>query len=81
MKLNEKQLEFLEKELNITKKDIEGMSADEWKDVREKCFFIEADELMDLEDDEDGEETERCQLATSIANLKFSELTSNKSVA
>lgn len=81
MKLNEKQLEFLEKELNITEKDIEGMSADEWKNVREKCFFIEADELMDLEDNEDGEETERCQLATSIASLKFSELTNNKSVA
>lgn len=80
MKLNEKQLEFLDKELNISKEDIEKMSAEEWKDVREKCFYIEADELMDLEDTEDQEESERCQLATSIANLKFSEL-KDKNVA
>lgn len=80
MKLSEKQLEFLDKELNVSKEDIEKMSAEEWKAVREKCFYIEADELMDIEDEENQEESERCQLATSIANLKFSELKS-KSVA
>jgi hypothetical protein len=74
--LNEQQLNFLEKELNITKADIEKMSKEEWKGVREKCFFIEADELLDLEADgsESDEETERCILATSIADIKFSML-------
>lgn len=80
MNLSGKQLEFLDKELNISKDDIEKMSAEEWKTVREKCFYIEADELMDMEDEENQEETERCRLATSIANIKFSDLKS-KSVA
>ena len=36
--------------------------------------YIEADELLDLGEDEDVEESGRCQLATSIANIKFSQL-------
>lgn len=80
MKLNEKQLEFLRTEFSLTKEDIENMTADGWKEVREKCFYIEADELMDIEEDEEAEESERCQIATTIANIKFSQLNS-KSVA
>ena len=72
MDLSKEQLNFLNEELNVTKKDIESMSADEWKNIREKCFYIESDELLDI-DDED-EETMRCKLATSIANIKFSDL-------
>lgn len=80
MKLNEKQLGFLKTEFGLTKEDIEKTTADGWKEIREKCFYIEADELMDIEDDESADESERCQLATSIANIKFSKL-NNKSVA
>lgn len=80
MKLSEKQLEFLKAEFGLTKEDIGGMTAEQWKEVREKCFYIEADELMDLGEDEEAEESERCQLATSIANIKFSQLEA-KSVA
>ncbi len=80
MELNEKQLDFLKTEFGLTKEDIGKMTADQWKEIREKCFYIEADELMDLEDDEEAEESERCKLATSIANIKFSQL-ENKSVA
>ena len=70
MDLSKEQLNFLTEELNVTKKDIESMSADEWKNIREKCFYIESDELLDMDD----EETMRCKLATSIANIKFSDL-------
>lgn len=78
MCLNDEQIEFLEKELNLTKADIEKMTKEEWKSVREKCFYIEADELLDMEyegKDIDKEEwTKRCQLAISIADTKFSDL-------
>lgn len=80
MELDEKQLEFLKIEFDLTKEDIDKMTVDGWKEVREKCFYIEADELMDLGDDEDVEESEHCRLATSIANIRFSRLKS-KSVA
>ncbi len=80
MELNEKQLDFLKTEIGLTKEHIGKMTADQWKEIREKCFYIEADELMDLEDDEEAEESERCKLATSIANIKFSQL-ENKSIA
>jgi len=74
MKLSKKQLEFLQTEFSLTKEDIDGMTADQWKEVREKCFYIEADELLDLGEDEEAEESKRCQMATSIANVKFSQL-------
>lgn len=70
MNLNSEQLEFLEKELGLSIRDIESMSIEEWGHVREECFYIEADELLDLRSDED-EESKRCQLATSIADIEF----------
>lgn len=81
MNLSREQLLFLKKELDITEEDIKNMSAKEWGRVREECFFIEADELYDLEIEETKqgttlEESERCQLATSIADIKFSQLKS-----
>ena len=84
MNLSKKQLEFLEKELELTKESIEKMSEDEWEDVREKCFEIETDELLDMDcggkDIDKDKRTERCQLAISIVDLKYSDL-KNKSVA
>lgn len=74
MKLNEKQFWFLKTEFGLTKEDIGEMIADEWKEIREKCFYIEADELLDLEADEEVAESDRCKLATSIANIKISQL-------
>lgn len=76
--LNKKQLEFLKNELNLTKEDIEKMSEDEWEDVREKCFEIETDELLDMDcagkDVDRDEWTERCNLAVSIVDIEFSVL-------
>ena len=53
MNLTNEQLNFLEKELGLQEQDIEQMSKEEWTDVREKCFYIEADELLELPEDED----------------------------
>lgn len=82
MKLNDEQLQFLKEELNLKKEDIQKMSSEEWIAVREKCFYIEADELLDLEYYEDKignirtteQETQRCMIATSIADMKYSQL-------
>lgn len=73
LNLTNKQLEFLENELSLKEEDIEQMSREEWTDVREKCFYIEADELLALPEDED-EETQRCIVATSIADIKYFQL-------
>ncbi len=73
MNLSSEQLDFLKEELGLCEKDIEKMSKEEWTDVRENCFYIEADELLDLPDGED-EETQRCIVATSIADIKYSQL-------
>ncbi len=76
LNLTEGQLNFLEKELGLQEQDIEQMSKKEWTDVREKCFYIEADELLELPEDKD-EETQRCLVATSIADIKYSQLHKN----
>lgn len=78
MDLNERQLDFLKEELNITEEDIEKMTADKWESVREQCFWIEVDELMEINEKEEKEgrlieeETERCRLATSIIDYEGS---------
>ncbi len=78
MHLSEEQLEFLQTEFNLMQTDIEKMTKEKWKDIRERCFYIEADELLDMHDEgkdiDRDERTKRCQLAISIVDTKFSEL-------
>lgn len=77
MKLNEKQLEFLHAEFGLTEEAVDEMTADGWMEVREKCFEIETDELLDMhyagKDIDKDEWTERCHLAVSIVDAKFSQ--------
>ncbi len=47
--LNKKQLRFLEEKFNITKSDVQKMDRKQWNKVREDCFEIETDELLDCE--------------------------------
>lgn len=76
--LSKEQLDLLEKELGITEEQIEAMTKEQWKDVREKCFFLSIDELVD----EDGEAIEeptnpdRLDLLESIADTKYKQLKS-----
>ncbi len=79
MGLDKEQLDFLNKELNITREEIVRMSFDEWDTVREKCFEIETEEFLNMEkegkDIDDAEEwTERCVIAVSIVDTSFAEL-------
>ena len=76
--LSKEQLELLEKELEITEEKIEAMTKEEWKEVREKCFYLSIDELVD-EDGEAIEEPinpERLELLESIADTKYKQLKS-----
>lgn len=79
MNLDKEQLDFLNKELNITREEIVKMSFDEWDTIRERCFEIETEEFLNMEkegkDIDDVEEwTERCDIAVSIVDTSFAEL-------
>lgn len=76
--LNEKQLDFLEKEFGITKNDIAKYSEEEWKEIRFKCFAIEGDFAMDMADSDSAYLPERGEIAASIADTKYSELAAQK---
>ena len=47
--LSKKQLDFLEGKFGITKSDVQKMDRKQWNKVREDCFEIETDELLDCE--------------------------------
>ena len=76
--LSKEQLDLLEKELGVTEEQIASMTKEQWFDVREKCFNLSIDELVD----EDGEAVEepnnpdRLELLESIADTKFKQLKS-----
>jgi len=65
--LSNKQREFLMNEFNISKDDIENMTADKWAVIREKSFEIEAELITDNNYDD---YSERCKLAISIVDYK-----------
>lgn len=70
LKLSDKQINFLLKEFGLTIKDIIDIDAEQWKNIREKCFMIEAEEAP-----EDGcYMNERCQIAMSIADTLYTNL-------
>lgn len=67
--LTEEELEFLNEEFGLSEDDIRKMTKDSWTEIREKCFFIEADEF-----DESDNCTEKGELAADIASIKYSKL-------
>lgn len=74
--LNEEQLEFLKKKFGIFKADIVKMTIEQWDEIREKCFEIETDELLDFE--ENGGDCDFCDtddylLAASIIDAEYLE--------
>lgn len=73
MNISKEQLDFLKKEFDIQTSDIEKMDIEQWQDVRMRCFDIETEEAglagMDSETLSD-----RGEIATSLADLKFGEL-------
>lgn len=66
-KLSKKQMEFIEEELGITEEQLQNMTEEEFYDMSEKIADIEVHESM-LADD-DGELSERGEMAASIITL------------
>lgn len=71
-KLSEKQLKFIWNNFQKTEEDIRAISDDDWYKIREESFYISVDELVDKSDED--ELTDRCLVAESIADMKYSEL-------
>ena len=70
MRLSDKQLHFLKKELFISKDDICSMTKKQWHEVREKCLDIEVEEA--IKEERGGEvDWERCNTAVSILDLDY----------
>lgn len=74
--LSKKQLDFLEGKFGITKTDVQKMDRKQWNKVREDCFEIETDELLDCEKNGgncDYCDTEDYHMASSIIDLPYEE--------
>ncbi len=74
IRLNEKQIKFLDKKFGCKKDDIEKMDIEEWRKIREMCFEIETDESLDFEKadkDCDDCDTEDYLMASSIIDLPY----------
>ena len=76
--LSKEQLTLLEKELGVTEDQVEAMTKEQWKEVREKCFFLSIDELVDEDGNalENASNPERLYLLESIADTKYKQLKS-----
>ena len=75
LNLKENQVKFIQNELGISKEKLECISKEEWRKIREDCFEISIDELLDEHGHAVEYVTERCMMAESIADVKYSELT------
>lgn len=74
VELNACQEKFLKEKFSIEREDIEKMSLHDWKKVREDCFEIETDELLNCEEAGyscDDCDTEDYLMASSIIDLPF----------
>lgn len=74
LNLTDKQIEFLEKEIGTKKADLENVDKEEWRAIREKCFDISVDELLDEVGNAVETVSSRCVMAESIADIKYSQL-------
>ena len=69
--LSVEQLEFLKDRLSISKDNINKMNAEEWRDIREKCFYIETDEMLKCKEGYDACDTYEFRMASSIVDAKY----------
>lgn len=74
--LTDLQAEFLKKEFGLSVGQIESMDTSAWKKVRENCYDIVLDEMLDENDEyrPEGDGSERCSIASAIMDLTFSRL-------
>lgn len=50
------------------------MTLEKWIEVRMKCFDIEGDEAIDAAENDSAELSERGEIAASIVNTKYRQL-------
>ena len=74
LRLNDEQIKFLSDEFGFTKENLESISKNEWHKIRERCFDTSVDELLDDNGNARDFVTKRCDIAESIADLKYSQL-------
>lgn len=74
LNLKENQIEFIRNEFGISRRELEHISKDGWKQIREECFNISIEELLDEQGNAIDDVTKRCVIAESIADMKYSEL-------
>ena len=77
LNLSKEQISFLESEFGMDQDKISALTKDEWAKVRSDCFDIEADELLSLREngyDFNEYSTGRADIASEIADIKYSEL-------
>ena len=72
--LSEKQLKFIWDNFHKTKEDLKDVSKGDWFHIREESFMISADELVDESGNTIDDISEKCKIAESIADMKYSEL-------
>ena len=70
MNLTAEQTEFLERELNLTENKIKAMDKEQWTNVREQCFDIEAEEAPE----DETPINDRGRIAADIADITFKKL-------
>ncbi len=74
LNLTQKLKSFIKDEFDIGENAIERMSKDEWHEIRERCYDISLDELLDENDNAKDDITDRCLIAESIMDIRFSQL-------
>lgn len=76
MNLSKEQLDFLKKEFNLDRFDVEKMNIGQWHEVRMKCFDIETEEAGMVVDDS-GTISERGEMAADFVDYIFNEIMPN----
>lgn len=74
LNLKDEQVQFIQKELGIGMEELERVSKSRWKQIREECFDISVEELLSEVGRSGDYVTNRCSMAESIADMKYSEL-------
>ena len=73
MLLTKSQRDFLMDEFRLSESDVLDLGQAEIRDLREKCFDIEVDEVMKSMN-VDSDDSQRCETATALVDLLFDRL-------
>lgn len=75
--LSDRQISFLQEEFDIKQSDLESISREDWKQVREAAFMIESNEY-DIPDQE--KVSLKGIIASEIADITYSDIHKDKTI-